>query len=82
VLNLQADLLGVEVRRSSVRETTALGAAFLAGLAEGFWESLDDLSAQWSADLVVVPTPDRPDLALLTERWTRAVDRAREWAID
>ena len=82
VLRLQADLLGVEVRRSSVRETTALGAAFLAGLAEGFWESLDDLSSHWTSDLDVVPEPDRADLALLGERWSGAVDRARGWATD
>ncbi len=69
LLQLQADQLGVTVRRPVDQETTALGAAYLAGLAEGVWGSLDEIAAAWQQDAEFVPTDDRtrrrrlPDLA-------------------
>ena len=62
LLRLQADLLGVRVVRAAVRETTALGAAWLAGLAEGVWDSLDELAACWQPDASVEPAADRSRL--------------------
>src|SRR5680860_1039427 len=59
LLSLQADQLGVTVTRPMNQETTALGAAYLAGLAEGVWDSLDDITAAWKADAVVEPKQDR-----------------------
>jgi glycerol kinase len=80
VLQLQADQLGVEVQRPLVAETTALGAAYLAGLAEGFWQSLDDISANWSLDAVLRPAEDRTAADALHAQWSRAVERSRYWA--
>lgn len=80
MLQLQADQLGVSVRRPKVQETTALGAAFLAGLAEGVWASLDDVSAEWSLDAEFLPNPDRTFIDLAHRSWLRAVERSRSWA--
>jgi glycerol kinase len=80
LLQFQADQLGVPVTRSAVQETTALGAAYLAGLAEGVWGSLDDLAAAWHADARFAPTTDRRDADARHGRWTDAVTRSRAWA--
>jgi glycerol kinase len=77
----QADVLGTEVRRSAVRETTALGAAFLAGLAEGVWDDIDAVATHWHDDGRWVPTRDPSAVAADYGRWHRAVDRARGWAV-
>ncbi|MFM8303075.1 MAG: glycerol kinase GlpK [Actinomycetota bacterium] len=77
---VQADALGTEVRRSAVRETTALGAAFLAGLAEGVWTDLDDVTAHWHDDGRFIPTASRAETDAAYAQWCRAVERARNWA--
>ena len=68
------------VRPQSV-ETTALGAATMAGLAEGVWGSLDDLSALWSAEAAFTPELDPALAELAHAAWTRSVERARGWAV-
>ena len=80
---LQADLLGVPVQRPEIVETTALGAAFMAGLGTGVWESIDDLRETWKLDREF--TPDGS--AAVTERieaayalWQKGVERSRDWA--
>ena len=75
----QADVLGIPVRRSRVRESTALGAAFLAGIAEGVWATPDDAARAWQADAVFEPSP-LPDRDRRAREWHRAVERARDWA--
>jgi glycerol kinase len=80
MLQFQADQLGVVVRRPVDQETTALGAAFLAGLAEGVWGSLDDVAAEWVPDQQFAPEPDRTLADLGHASWTRAVERSRGWA--
>lgn len=80
VLQLQADQLGVPVHRPTVTDTTALGAAYLAGLAEGFWESLDDITNNWAIDTTVEPTGDRETTDALYQLWLRAVERSGNWA--
>jgi glycerol kinase len=75
----QADQLGVTVRRPTDHETTALGAAFLAGLAEGVWPDLDAVGAQWSLDASYEPAPDRGPANTLHAQWLRAVERSRAW---
>ena len=80
LLRLQADLLGVPVRRTAVPDTTALGAAYLAGLAEGVWGSIDDISALWSVATTAEPTADRSATLAAYDGWHRAVDRARHWS--
>jgi glycerol kinase len=78
-MQFQADLLGVPVQRPSVTETTALGAAYLAGLAMGYWSSADDIAQQWRIEQTFVPSmsPYRRDA--LYAGWKRAVERSRAW---
>ncbi|MEY4175782.1 MAG: glycerol kinase, partial [Actinomycetota bacterium] len=80
MLQFQADQLGVTVLRPKDQETTALGAAYLAGLAEGLWASPDDIVAEWQVDAVFEPEPDRTLADLGHQAWLRAVERSREWA--
>jgi glycerol kinase len=80
LLQLQADQLGVPVARPAVTETTALGAAWLAGLGEGVWSSLEELAASWCADREVEPRAPRSVADARHRDWLRAVDRARGWA--
>ncbi|HZJ27329.1 MAG TPA: glycerol kinase GlpK [Acidimicrobiia bacterium] len=75
----QADLLGVPVRRSAVAETAALGAAYLAGLAEGFWSSPADAAGAWREDASFSPTLPDDDVAARRADWARAVARSRSW---
>jgi glycerol kinase len=85
LVQFQADVAGLPVRRSAVSETTALGAAYLAGLAEGVWSSTDEISDLWSSDLLATPvpsdSPERTAIAAAYEAWRRAVERARHWAV-
>jgi glycerol kinase len=76
---LQADLSGVPVVRPVVQETTALGAAFLAGLAEGVWDSFDTLEATWGVDKRFEPQMDEATRTGARENWKRAVERSRNW---
>jgi glycerol kinase len=80
LLQFQADQLGVTVRRPVDHETTALGAARLAGLAEGVWTSLDELAADWQLDAEFSPEPDRTMTDLAHQQWKRAVERSLNWA--
>ncbi len=79
LMQLQADLLGVAVQRPAVTETTALGAAYLAGLAVGYWSDLDEIAAQWRADAEFTPTMPAERRDALYAGWQRAVERARGW---
>ena len=79
LLQLQADQLGVPVSRPEVQETTALGAAYLAGLAEGVWSSPEDVTANWRLDVEVRPSGGRADADAAHATWLRAVERARHW---
>ncbi len=79
LMQLQADILGVQVIRPTVRETTALGAAYMAGLAAGLWASPDDLRAKWGVDRVFEPAWDADRRAAGYRGWQKAVERARGW---
>ncbi len=74
-----ADISGVEVHVAAIRETTALGAAFMAGLGSGLWKDQSETSALWRESANFSPRKDR-DVELLYQLWLRAVDRARGWA--
>jgi len=80
LMQIQADLLDVPVSRPVINETTALGAAYLAGLAEGVWGSPDDIQANWHLDATFAPAGDPDALQALRDQWHRAVDRSRGWA--
>ena len=73
LLQFQADLLDVQVRRPVVAETTALGAAYLAGLAVGYWRDLDDVAGNWALDREFTPQMDPARRQSLTRGWDRAV---------
>ena len=81
LLQLQADLTAVPVVRAAVQDTTALGAALLAGLAEGVWSSLDEITRNWKSDRTFTPAPDTAQSQLAYEGWLRAVERARRWDV-
>ncbi len=82
LMQLQADVMGVPVVRSAQVETTALGAAYLAGLAVGVWPDRAALAAQWRAGARFVPRLSDPERAAVMERWAEAVSRSRDWAQD
>jgi glycerol kinase len=75
-MQFQADLLGIPVVRPQVIETTALGAAYLAGLSCGVWRNLDELSAQWQVERRFLPTLSRERADGLMQRWEHAVAQA------
>ncbi|MDB5901118.1 MAG: glpK [Ramlibacter sp.] len=80
LMQMQADFLGVPVVRPQVTETTALGAAYLAGLATGFWRDADEIARQWQADRRFEPRMDESARTAKLARWRDAVERAKRWA--
>jgi glycerol kinase len=76
----QADLLGVPVSRPAVTETTALGAAYLAGLATGVWSGPDELASHWRLDRCFEPSAPTEAVAERRARWSAAVERAKDWS--
>ena len=82
LLQLQADHLQVPVSRPVIQETTALGAAYLAGLAEGVWASPADITANWQLDATFSPVAPPEAADALHAAWLRAVTRSRGWATD
>ncbi|MCX8097674.1 MAG: glycerol kinase GlpK [Casimicrobiaceae bacterium] len=80
LMQIQADLLGVPVVRPRVLETTALGAAYLAGLAVGFWNDEAEIAANWQVDRLFEPSLAREQAAERMAGWARAVERAKGWA--
>src|SRR5579871_1657604 len=77
LMQMQADILGVRIVRPKVTETTALGAAFLAGLATGFWESREEIEGLWSVDRVFEPQIGEAEREAVYAGWKRAVERVR-----
>ncbi len=82
LMQVQADLLGRPVVRSAVAETTALGAAYLAGLGIGLWSGLDDVAGRWRSDRTFEPRLSAAQRDELYAGWRRAVERAKGWALD
>jgi glycerol kinase len=80
LLQFQADLLGVPVRRPAVLETTALGAAYLAGMAAGYWKDQQELASHWSLEREFTPRMPVELRDQLCRRWQKAVARSRSWA--
>ena len=78
-MQFQADLLGVPVVRPAVTETTALGAAYLAGLAVGYWPSVDAITGQWKVDRKVRPAMPSSAVSAMRERWSAALGRSKGW---
>jgi glycerol kinase len=79
LMQFQSDLLGVNVVRPDNVETTAMGAAYLAGLAVGYWESKEDIVSRWKEDARFKPSRQKEEISNLVSGWNRAVDRAKAW---
>lgn len=79
LMQFQADILGVPVVRPKVTETTALGAAYLAGLAVGYWQGTEEITRLWQVDRVFQPQMDATERERRLNRWRRAVERSRAW---
>ncbi len=82
LMQFQADILGVPVVRPKVTETTALGAAYLAGLAVGYWNDEGEITQNWEEDRRFEPNMDAGERERLLGRWRRAVERAKDWERD
>ncbi|WP_440989468.1 glycerol kinase GlpK [Haloarchaeobius baliensis] len=79
---LQSDILGTDIVRPEVDETTALGSAYAAGLAVGYWETVDELRENWQVDRAFDPEGDQDELDAKYDRWADAVERSLNWAQD
>jgi glycerol kinase len=79
LMQFQADLLGVPVVRPRISETTALGAAYLAGLAVGYWRDREEIASYWEAERVFSPAMPGSESAGLRSKWQRALERAKAW---
>ena len=82
MMQFQADILNTKVVRPEITETTALGAAYLAGLAVGFWQSIDEIQNQWRVDEAFVSNMPEEEQAILKKGWQRAIKSAIAWADD
>lgn len=80
LMQFQSDLLGVSAVRPRISETTALGAAYLAGLAVGYWNNVDELQSQWQLDRRFSPAMQQADVAQCIAGWQRAINAAKAWA--
>ena len=80
LLQFQSDILGKSVQRPVVNETTALGAAYLAGLAVGFWKNSSDVTDNWELDRAFRPAMKPKARAEKVARWRNAVERSKAWA--
>ena len=82
LMQFQSDIVARTIRRPMIRETTALGAAYLAGLATGVWSSLDDIRRQWTLDKLYEPAMEEEKRQKLVAGWHKAVRRAKDWVED
>ena len=79
LMQFQADILGIPVVRPKILETTALGAAYLAGLAVGYWRNQEEIKSQWQIDRTFEPNADPEHLKELTRYWDKAVSKSKDW---
>ncbi|MCK3686258.1 glycerol kinase GlpK [Maribellus sp. YY47] len=79
LMQIQADSIATTVVRPKVTETTALGAAYLAGLATGYWSDIEELKSQWQVDRKFIPSEDRSFVEKTIKNWNKAVDRSKSW---
>jgi glycerol kinase len=80
LMQIQSDVLGIEVVRPKNAEATVLGAAYLAGLAVGYWPDKDTIARQWQMDRAFKPAMDSRDREKVRGTWRRALERASDWA--
>ena len=82
LMQFQADMIDGIIHRPVIRETTALGAAYLAGLAVGFWHNMDEVRAKWQCGMTFSPQMETIRRTKLIAGWHKAVGRSRDWATD
>lgn len=82
LMQIQSDLFGFKIIRPKTLETTALGAAYLAGLAVGFWESIDEIQSQWIIEKEFTPKEDKTKIDNMVSFWHKAVKRSQAWIED
>ena len=80
LMQFQSNILNTNVVRPVITETTALGAAYLAGLAVGYWQNMEAIQDQWQADKKFTPNMDSEERDALTKEWQRSVRAAKAWA--
>ena len=80
LMQFQANLLGCKVTRPHIVETTALGAAYLAGLAVGYWENVEEIQQQWQSERDFTPAGDASEVAAAMAEWKRAVSATQSWS--
>jgi glycerol kinase len=81
LMQFQADLLQIHVVRPAVTETTALGVAYLAGLAVGYWKSIESIAKQWQVEKVFKPKMPRSQVDEMRSRWNAALQRSKDWEV-
>lgn len=81
LMQIQADSIDTVVVRPKVTETTALGAAYLAGLATGYWSSIEELKTQWQVDKKFIPVDDKVKMEKTIKNWNKAVERSKSWSL-
>jgi len=79
LMQIQSDAINTRVVRPKITETTALGAAYLAGLATGFWSSIDEVKKQWQIDKTFEPNPNTDETKKVIKAWKKAVERSKNW---
>lgn len=79
LMQIQSDLFGFKIIRPQTLETTALGAAYLAGLAVGFWKNIEEIQNQWIVDKEFYPKRDKEQVEKELHYWHKAVERTRNW---
>lgn len=82
LMQFQSDILDVPVQRPVIIETTALGAAYMAGLATGYWKSREEIASNWAVSRTFIPAMEPGERKRLTKGWEKAVKRSRGWALD
>ena len=82
LMQIQADAIQTRLIRPKITETTALGAAYFAGLSTGFWTNVEEIKKQWQAEKVFEPSPDLADIRKVIDNWKRAVERSKHWYIE
>jgi glycerol kinase len=82
LMQIQSDLFGFKITRPKTLETTALGAAYLAGLAVGYWKNIDEIQSQWIVDKDFHPKMEKEKVDKMVNTWNKAVQRSQNWIED
>jgi len=79
LMQIQSDLIQKKIIRPEITETTALGAAYLAGLAIGYWDSIDEIKKQWKIEKQFIPDKNTDQFKKVISNWNKAIERSKQW---